>query len=287
MGKKEVFGTKESTALKNEKKTVSGTKEWAATNFDVMRGCVNGCLYCYACANSPRVNRDKTTSWTTEEVNEKKVNAQFGKRQGTIMYPTAHDFTMENLKHTLPPLIRMLEAGNDVLVVSKPRLPVIWEICEACEKFKDQVLFRFTIGSGLEEILKFWEPNAPGFMSRLESLGFAFGAGFKTSVSMEPLLDVDEDVVLAAVSALEEYVTDAIWIGKVNHLVDRLKRNGYWDDPGQDEVRARANELLASQTDPRIWSLYEKLKDHPKIKWKESIKRVVGLEIPTEAGLDI
>jgi len=45
--------------------------------------------------------------------------------------------------------------------------------------------------------------------------------------------------------------------------------------------------LLQSQSDERILSLYEKLKDHPKIKWKESIKKVVGLQIPTEAGLDI
>ena len=36
-----------------------------------------------------------------------------------------------------------------------------------------------------------------------------------------------------------------------------------------------------------IMKLYHKYKDNPKIKWKESIKKIVGIEIPTEAGLDI
>jgi len=266
------------------KKTVSGTKEWASSNFNVMRGCANGCLYCYACANAIRFNQKEPGTWTHEEVNEKAAKRVFGLRDGTIMYPTTHDFTLANLEHTLPPLVRMLEAGNQVLVVSKPNLHVIWEMCEACEKYKDQILFRFTIGSGLDEVLSFWEPNAPAFMSRLESLSFAFEKGFKTSVSMEPLLDVVEDVVLATVSALEDYVTDAIWIGKMNRLEERLQRNGV---EITHAMKVMGKTLLQSQSDERILSLYEKLKDHPKIKWKESIKKVVGLQIPTEAGLDI
>ena len=185
------------------KKTVSGTKEWASSNFNVMRGCANGCLYCYACANAIRFNQKEPGTWTHEEVNEKAAKRVFGLRDGTIMYPTTHDFTLANLEHTLPPLVRMLEAGNQVLVVSKPNLHVIWEMCEACEKYKDQILFRFTIGSGLDEVLSFWEPNAPAFMSRLESLSFAFEKGFKTSVSMEPLLDVVEDVPVGMVVGVE------------------------------------------------------------------------------------
>ena len=29
------------------------------------------------------------------------------------------------------------------------------------------------------------------------------------------------------------------------------------------------------------------LKDHPKVKWKESIKKVVGIKAPSEKGLDV
>jgi hypothetical protein len=53
------------------------------------------------------------------------------------------------------------------------------------------------------------------------------------------------------------------------------------------ETLARGKALMATQTDDRIRELYAKLKDDPKIKWKESIKKVVGIDIPTESGLDI
>jgi hypothetical protein len=44
--------------------------------------------------------------------------------------------------------------------------------------------------------------------------------------------------------------------------------------------------LLASQSDGKIRLLYERLKSNPKIKWKESIKKVVGLPVATVAGYD-
>ena len=200
------------------------------------------------------------------------------------MFPTTHDITLKNLQYTLPVLVRMLEAGNQVLVVSKPSLHVMFNLCDALADYKEQILFRFTIGSAQDEILSFWEPGAPPFLSRLSSLYFMVLHGYKTSVSMEPLLETEEHMVIALVEALEEGVTDAIWIGKMNKVADRLKRNGFWYHP---DVQRRAHELIASQEDARIISLYDQLKDHPKIKWKESIKTVVGLDIPTEAGLDI
>jgi hypothetical protein len=33
--------------------------------------------------------------------------------------------------------------------------------------------------------------------------------------------------------------------------------------------------------------IYERYRDNPQVKWKESIKMVVGLEIPVEKGLDV
>ncbi len=47
------------------------------------------------------------------------------------------------------------------------------------------------------------------------------------------------------------------------------------------------DELLGLFTDERIMELYELYKNNPTIKWKESIKKIVGIEIPTQAGLDI
>lgn len=264
-------------------KIVSGTKEWAATGFNVMNGCENLCRYCYARANAARFKVKDVSTWGDEEVKEGALEKSFGKRRGTIMFPTAHDLTLSNLQYTLPVLKKMLEAGNDVLVVSKPHAKVISQVMKECEGFREQILFRFTIGAADDRTLSLWEPGAPMFFNRLTALSLAHREGFKTSVSMEPLLEPDESKVVSMVDLFESFVTDAIWIGKMNKLEERLKRNGEWDGA----VQTIAAELLVSQSDERICSLYERLKNRPIVKWKESIKKVVGLEIPTEAGLDI
>jgi hypothetical protein len=44
---------------------------------------------------------------------------------------------------------------------------------------------------------------------------------------------------------------------------------------------------MTDLSDEWIVELYDAYKDNPKIKWKESIKRIVKIEIPTISGLDI
>ncbi|MBT5420616.1 MAG: hypothetical protein HOK80_06965, partial [Candidatus Cloacimonetes bacterium] len=79
------------------------------------------------------------------------------------------------------------------------------------------------------------------------------------------------------------FTTDAIWLGKANFLLRRLKMNGYSDK----KSLKKANELIQWQSDDNMIELYNKYKNNSKIKWKESIKKVVGLDLPTEKGLDI
>jgi hypothetical protein len=46
-------------------------------------------------------------------------------------------------------------------------------------------------------------------------------------------------------------------------------------------------DYLTLQSDKNIHLIYNQFKDNSKIKWKESIKKIVGIEIPEESGLDI
>ena len=48
----------------------------------------------------------------------------------------------------------------------------------------------------------------------------------------------------------------------------------------------QANKLLVWQSDENIRKLYNDLKSNPKIKWKESIKKIVNIEVSTIKGLD-
>jgi len=265
----------------------TGTREWAASSVNVMSGCEHDCLYCYAKTTAKRYKTHEGP-WNEAVVVPSLATKRFGKRKGTVMFPTTHDITPGNLEHCLPVLRRLLEAGNKVLIVSKPHPEVIGRIIAKLAEYKDQVLFRFTIGSMNDAILKFWEPGAPTFSERLDSLRFAHQQGWATSVSMEPMLDLEEDDIVACYEAVVPYVTDNVWLGKMNKVVERLKRNGIItaDDPNP-EVSAQAGLLMGSQSDERIKALYDRLKDCPHIRWKESVKAVVGIESPAEVGMDI
>jgi hypothetical protein len=203
-----------------------------------------------------------------------------GKKTGTVMFPTAHDITPANINHCVVVLRKLVKAGNKVLIVSKPHLSCIQHICSYLDGFQNNVLFRFTIGSADDAVLKRWEPGAPPFAERIECLKFARQHNdWATSVSCEPMLDRNVSVVI---EAARPYVTDAIWLGKPNKITTRLVMN----NPGNPDAKAMGDELEAMFPDDFIWALYNQYKNDPMIKWKDSIKAVVGLERSMVKGLD-
>ena len=200
-------------------------------------------------------------------------------REGYIMFPSTHDITSEHLDLAIDFLKRLLGAGNKVLIVSKPSFECINTICDTFTAYKDKILFRFTIGSFDSKTLRFWEPNAPDYEERKRALVYAFENGYQTSISCEPMLDNKIDKVI---DDLSRYVTDAIWLGKMNFAIRRLRSNGQLNA----ETQMAAGQLLEWQNDDAIKELYKRYKDNPLIKWKESIKKVVGIEISTIKGED-
>ena len=183
-------------------------------------------------------------------------------------------------KFRITRLSNVFRPGNQVTIVTKPHLDCVKAICQEFAWYKDKILFRFTIGSSNSNILKFWETNAPDLAERLESLKYAFSEGYQTSVSCESMLD---DNIGDVIDQVSPFVTDSVWLGKMNHLGSRLALNGETDPV----TRKRATQLEQWQSDANIKQLYGQFKDNPKIKWKESIKKVLGLKIPIEAGLDL
>ena len=263
------------------KKEIFGTKEWASSTENIMFGCQHDCKYCYAKAMSIRHKKIDINRWSWPFVRKDQLEKNIGTRKGTTMFPSTHDLHPENLDIIIPFLRKLLSVNNKVLIVSKPHPEVIREICDVFShwSYKKNILFRFTIGSVSNETLKYWEPGAPKFLDRIKSLMIASGARFKTSVSMEPMLDSRVDQVILHA---REYVTDSIWLGKMNDPTRRLKINGHSNIPGEfkDGIRHWMN-------DQNIFDLYERYHDDPMIKWKESIKKIIGLKMPEEKGMDI
>lgn len=260
-------------------KGVSGTKEWVAINFNIYKGCEHDCRYCYARWNALRFKRITNAEyWHVPVLNMAALKRPWRLKKGTVMFPSTHDITPSTLDSCLIALKNVLKPGNRVLIVSKPHLECIQTICEELVEYRDNILFRFTIGSLLNDMLKFWEPGAPCFEERLMCLRVAYGQGFDTSVSCEPYLDAS---ITEGIRLVTPYVTDTIWIGKMNKIEQRVDMRG-WRDLEFGFLKS----VERAQTDLAVARLADALKDNPKIKWKESCKKVLGIPLATKAGQD-
>ena len=258
---------------------VSGTREWAVETVNFCNGCCNSCIYCYARYRAVhRLHRMTNDDWPKELVRDHDVRKSRRLVNGPVMCPSTHDITPGNIEAAETVLLKLLDAGNQLLIVSKPREECIDRLTKSLLPYLDQVLFRFTIGVVDERLRRFWEPEAPTFEERLNALQMAHEAGYATSVSAEPLLEPWNASELLA--RLRPFITHSFWIGKLNQLHGRTK----WLYPdGHPEI----DRLEQWQTDEKVFEVYEALKHDPLVRWKESYKMVLGLELSTTAGLDI
>ena len=257
----------------------TGTQEWAASNVNIQDGCEHDCRYCYAKTMAIRFKRATPATWAKPRFRQHDLARGFTRRSGRIMFPTAHDITPRNLDECIAILHRMVAAGNDLLIVSKPWLACVTQLCAELEPYRSQIVFRFSVGSTNNAALSYWEPGAPSFKERLDSLRLAYLRDYETSVSGEPMLDGNPDALIAAV---RPFVTDSIWLGKINRLRNILPLNC----PRDSEVVRRGEALMEAQNDDAIRALFARHRRNPLIKWKDSIKKVIGLARPAAVGLD-
>ena len=261
-----------------KRKNNFGTSEWSVKTVNCCTGCSHDCRYCYAKEMAIRFKQVTAVQWPHERIRPKDVFKLHKKYDGQVMFPSSHDITPNNLDACLTVMKILLVTGNRVLVVSKPHLECIKAICEILKPYKRRILFRFTIGACDNQILSYWEPNAPGYDERKECLIYAQKARFRTSVSVEPMLDSANIDIL--ISELLPYITHSIWIGTMNHL-GRFEK-------GSDMVLKQAtNRIRQGQIDTVIRQIYQRHKNNPLIRWKAEIKKVVGIPLAKQNGLDI
>ncbi len=249
--------------LKPSKKReiTSGTKEWADHNVNCIKGCSNNCKYCYAKIIAKRFGRCTEETWKEMEIREDVLNKSFRKYNGRVMFPSSHDIidTPEAKEACFIVIKKLLEAGNELLITTKPRLSITQDIVKRFHAFKLQMQFRFTITSMDNQLLSFWEPNASTFEERFTSLKYAYRTGFKTSVSIEPFLDYDPKTL---VTILAPFVTESIWLGPMNYI----PRNGNSSENGQQYKEIRKRYEIE-----HLKKIYQDLKDFPRIRFKDSM----------------
>ncbi len=199
----------------SNRKITIGTKEWADSNVNCYLGCSNDCRYCYAKKMAIRFKRKTAKNWRIMVPNQKNIDKGYSKRKGRIMFPTSHDITDASLNNCIIVLKKLIRSKNEVLITTKPRFNCVLEICRIFQQYKRYIQFRFTITSINNKILGFWEPSAPSFEERFDSLKYAYKQGYKTSISVEPFLDKDPFILI---DILRPYITESIWIGKMNYI---------------------------------------------------------------------
>lgn len=251
----------------DDKRTGTGTLEWAEVNENICCGCPNDCLYCYAAANAKRFKLRSRDKWNIEKFTKRSLMTSYPAKNGVIMFPSSHDITLFNVDRYIKIAKLILRQGNQLLIVSKPRLECIKKLVSNLGKYKKQILFRFTIGTLLEDISLFWEPGASLPGERLNCLIFTVCNDFNTSVSIEPMLGGIQQTE-SVVKVIHRHVSDTIWIGKMNKTNLRV-------DTKLPHHKAAVQKIQYLQRDEEIIKMYKRLKDDPVIRWKDSIKSVL------------
>ena len=169
-------------------------------------------------------------------------------------------------------LQRHLQIGNQVLVVTKSGPEVVGPLCEVLTAYdREQSEIRYTLSHLYASIGNFWEPGAPSCQERILALETAHKAGVRTSVSCEPWLEAT-DTLQALVSIVDPMVTETIWIGWAN----KLRQRTAWCK--SRELSNAITLVEAFQTPETTRALYEALNGNPKIRWKDSIRQMLGLD---------
>ena len=245
----------------------TGTREWAEVTKNIQIGCEHGCLYCYARASAVRFKKLPSALLETPLA---KFVPSARLYSGRIMFPSAHDITPANVERCEEFLKQLLEIGNEVVIVTKPTLSCVNRLLNSLVEWKRQVLWRMTIGSSCTDALLMWEPNAPAFTERLAALRLAHDLGWATSVSMEPMLDTTPWRVIDLV---RPYVTESIWLGLMRHHRQRLALNV----PHNVAARIAGDDLADAWSDEVVILIYRMYQNDPLIRWKDSIRKVVGI----------
>lgn len=201
-----------------------GTKEWAKSNVNFQSGCSEGCEYCYSRLMANKFGWKLWDDWTNPRIRFKDINRRYKKRNGRVMFPSSHNIDPCNYIHAVNTIHRLADAGNEILVVMKPRAEVIKEMCMCLGNNLKFVEFRFTITTLSSDLQQVFEPNAPSINTRFIAIQEAllYISPNRLSVSIEPFLDRNPLDLINELMVYGVY-DNKIWLGPMNHISQLCK----------------------------------------------------------------
>jgi len=247
--------------------TKTGVAQWADKSANIQTGCRNGCLYCYAQAMAQRFKRIAgRETWLYPSLNKP------GKfpRDSRVMFPTTHDITLDNIHRIVDATGAMLDRGNTILFVTKAGPTPIDLLLYYLDQFphsRKSIEFRFSITTLNYKTQRFWEPDAPHIIDRIEAMKDANCAGFRVSVSCEPMLFKDEAEILPHFQAMILAGASEVWYGYLKNARARIAQN-IQDQWHKDLALDR---LLCVITPANVGRLLRHLPLDPRVMLKDSV----------------
>ena len=244
-------------------KKITGIQELGDCSFSFQYGCTCNCVYCWAHKMAKRFNRVPAAGWDHPQLKPYIKIHDLPHDKSVVCFGT-HDIDETNVNEAIHWIWILINRGNHIIIVSKPRLKCIQQLIEEFMDLpRDRLEFIFTIGSQDDGTLKMWERNTTGFSERMECTGWTLCNNFKTSVLCEPLLDelilscnLIERLLELKVSTMGRDSPDgqltAVWIGAMKYI---------------------HNAPLLNYT-----LIYNRYKDNPRIKFKESFRKHLGIK---------
>ena len=144
-----------------------GTRDYADVTVNYCTGdCPNACRYCYS-----RLSRRLRHG----DVQLKDVRKMAFPRDKIVMFPSTCDLFPQYFGTIQAVLLKLLERGNKVIVVSKFSVPVMDALLAAFPSSQASLKFRGTVNSTYWET--FWEPHAPAVFERTHRIETSKRAG--------------------------------------------------------------------------------------------------------------
>jgi len=195
-------------------------REYAALAGNLRRGCEHGCLYCFA----PAVTRTKTEKFWAASVPRpgifdalrRDAKLYAGSKVPVLLSFTSDPYTPSEAEDetTREAITILREHEIPVHILTKGGMRATRDLpllkCPGCA-FGTTLVFAGQCGEVLRE---HWEPHAATIHSRVTAIRMAHSLGIPTWVSIEPVIDPSQAVVL--IETLSD-VVDEWRIGRLNY----------------------------------------------------------------------
>ena len=261
-----------------------GTQEWVSVSVNTHLNCPFQCYYCYAYnliskwGSKYGLTEDEINNKILVRKEEEKIKFRvINHKDFVVMYPSMHDFIDDDVDFHIKFIKERILCHDKIqlLLVTKAPYTTIKAIAEELMEYKERITWRTTITSNDSTILEEYEPFAPSFEERIRTVRCLNELGYRTSVSVEPLLipkavkNNKFENVVNFINQLLSIANNKIWIGFMNHI-PKTKYHGKDITPELKKLFGRIDDFNKGDWIERIVHHFY---SNPRIYWKESIKK--------------